>query len=157
MKITKLFLNTAAQLRWLNSMSQNGYELTRRTLFCYHFEKSNTPTFYQYVFLKQGKKSFLELDYKAKDKNARLVFGNSELALFKCKGREPQILSDKDLRLNHLMYIQKKRMSAVMSLALAMCASLIARQQPVLWVVTLALIIASISYSLSANAIKKMM
>ena len=83
MIIRKMFLSFIGEKRWLEKMNRDGYEPTRVTPYTYEFEKTDKSVVFEYVFLKNGKKSFDALDYKQKDADAKAVYANAEVALFK--------------------------------------------------------------------------
>ena len=78
-----MFLSFIGEKRWLEKMNRDGYEPTRVTPYTYEFEKTDKSVVFEYVFLKNGKKSFDALDYKQKDADAKAVYANAEVALFK--------------------------------------------------------------------------
>lgn len=79
----KFFLFFDSEKKWLKKMNNEGYELVKAGPFTYQFEKTDVKLDYEYVFLKNGKKSYDNLDYKSKDPDAKAVYANAETALFK--------------------------------------------------------------------------
>ena len=157
MKQTKIFLTAALEKKWLDQMSQNGFELLSRKGFSYEFKKSSRQTFYQYVFLKHGKKSFLQLDYKKRDPKAKLVYGGSEFALFKRKGECPQVLAGNNLKINYLTYIQGQKMRALSILVLGLTSALAARIVPLFWAAFVCCAVAYALHTINAAQVKKML
>lgn len=154
MKITKIFLTTYAEKKWLES--QHGFELTKREGFGYTLEKTDEDVFYRYVFLKNGRKSFLELDYKSKDKNAQAIYGNGFVALFKKYGEKPSILPTEQLKLNYLRHRQRRITTAICLLAAALCAAAVGRILAPLWLLSALFIAVSVVYLIDARATEKM-
>ncbi|MBQ8605919.1 MAG: hypothetical protein IJ408_04210 [Clostridia bacterium] len=79
----KLFLSFLKEYQWLVHKNRNGYELDSRRLFNYDIKKTLVPVSYEYVFLKNGKRSYKEFDYKSKDPDAKAVYANSDILLVK--------------------------------------------------------------------------
>lgn len=127
MRITKIFLTVYSEKKWLESQAQKGYELKKRDGFTYIFEKTDKKVCYGYVFLKNGRKSFVALDYKSKDKNATAVYGNGFVALFKKYDEKPEILSRDELKLNHLRHRQSRFTAALCIMVAALCFGALSR------------------------------
>lgn len=138
-------------------MSQDGFELMSRKGFTYEFGQTSKAIFYQYVFLKHGKKTFLQLNYKKLDPKAKLVYGGSEFALFKRNGQAPEVLDRSKLRINYLTYQQGQKMRAISTLVLTLTSVAAARIMPIFWVAALWCGVACILHLISANAVKKML
>ena len=126
MKVTK-FLTTYGEKKMLEAQAQNGYELIKREGFSYIFEKTDKKVCYSYVFLKNGKKSFMALDYKNKDKNAKAVYGNGYVALFKRYDQKPEILSRDEQKKNILRHRQSRFTSALCIMVAALCFGAMSR------------------------------
>ena len=121
MTVKKIFLSFVGEKRWLEKMNEEGYELMSAAPFTYTLEKTDERVTYEYVYLKKGKKSFDELDYKSRDRDARAVYANAETALFKkpvSKGEITIFSGDSERRLNLL-----KRRSAVYTESICLFAA----------------------------------
>ena len=127
MKITKIFFSVNGEKKWLEAQAQKGYELVKRDGFGYVFEKTDKKVCYSYVFLKNGRKSFLALDYKNKDKKAKAVYGNGYVALFKRYDQKPEILGDDGQKLNYLRHRQSRFTAALCMMAAALCFGALSR------------------------------
>lgn len=79
----KFFTDCRKEKKWLEDMNKLGYELVSATLGRYKFNKTDRKIIYDYVFLKSGRKSFKEFDYKSKDARCKAVYANADRALFK--------------------------------------------------------------------------
>lgn len=82
-KRNKLFISILAEKKWLENMNRLGYEPISAGLGSYKFEKTDRRLKFEYVFLKNGRKSFKEFDYKSKDARCKAVYANADRALFK--------------------------------------------------------------------------
>ena len=83
MKKYKFFLSPESEIRWLESMNRLGFEPVSASLFSYTFEKTGRELEFCHVFLKKGKKSYREFDYKSRDPQSKAVYANADRALFK--------------------------------------------------------------------------
>lgn len=105
MTVKKFFRSFLKEKRWLEKMNGDGYELMSAAPFTYTFEKTGKQTAYEYVFLKKGRKSYIEFDYKSKDSDAKAVYANGYVALFKKpvkKGEFTLFKSFSDKRTNYM-------------------------------------------------------
>ncbi len=127
MKITKIFFSINSEKKWLESQAEKGYELVKREGFSYIFEKTEKRVCYSYVFLKNGRKSFLALDYKNKDKKAKAVYGNGYVALFKRYDEKPEILDRDSLKLNYLRHRQSRFTGGLCIMVAALCFGALSR------------------------------
>ncbi len=117
MIIKKLFLTIYSEKKWLEKMASEGYVLKKHRGITYEFEKSDKGVFYRYIFLKNGRKSFLELDYKTRDPKCRLIYGNGYVALFSRKDAHPELLTKQELKLNYLKHRQGRQTTAICYIA----------------------------------------
>lgn len=156
MIIKKLFLTTYSEKVWLENMARKGYVLTRHRGISYQFEKSDNNVFYRYIFLKNGRKSFVELDYKNRDPKCRFVYGNSYFALFLKEGDRPALLSNQELKLNYLRYRQGRYTAAICYVA-ACCAFIVSAKTflPMLLIAGIFAVLAAL-YMLDVKHIDKM-
>lgn len=79
----KFFISCQKEKKWLEAMNSIGYELVSASLGRYKFNKTDRKIIFEYVFLKNGRKSFKEFDYKTKDARCKAVYANADRALFK--------------------------------------------------------------------------
>ena len=79
----KIFLSFKDEEKWLKALAERGYELVRAAPFLYEFERTEKSVIYEYIPLKNGKRGFDALDYKAKDGCAKAVYCKNDIALFK--------------------------------------------------------------------------
>jgi hypothetical protein len=99
----KYFLSFLKEKDWLVHKNRNGYELVSRRGFNYDIKKTLIPVEYEYVFLKKGKKSYKEFDYKSKDAEAQAIYANGDILLLKkplSKG-EISVFSNSTERINN--------------------------------------------------------
>lgn len=116
----RMFFSFVDEKRWLEKMNCDGLELMRAAPFKFEFEKTDTPVHYEYVPLRRGKKSFSALNYKKKDKNLKVVYAKSDMALFKkpqSKG-QPELLTGNERLLAFARYKSSVSMYALVMLAL---------------------------------------
>lgn len=113
MEIKKIFLTTYAEKKWLEEKAKKGYALKKHYGITYVFEKSDSPVFYRYIFLKKGRKSFLELDHQNRDPKCRLIYGNGFVALFSRADTYPELLTKQELKLNYLKHRQSRQTAAL--------------------------------------------
>lgn len=83
MKKYKFFFSAESELKWLESINRLGYEPVSASLFSYTFEKTDREMQFEHVFLKSGKRSYKEFNYKSRDNKAKAVYANGDRALFK--------------------------------------------------------------------------
>lgn len=83
MKKYKFFFSADAERKWLENINRLGYEPVSASLFSYTFEKTDREMQFEYVFLKNGKKSYKEFNYKSRDPRSKAVYANADRALFK--------------------------------------------------------------------------
>lgn len=98
----KIFFSFADECGWLEKMNKEGYELMSAAPLTFRFDKTNNTVNYEYIPLKRGKKSFLALDYKKKDKDLKAIYATSDMALFK---------KTKSKGLPELMTINEKKLA----------------------------------------------
>lgn len=128
MKVTKIFLTVYGEKKFLKKKAAEGYELIKRVGFSYIFEKTKKDVFYSYVFLKNGRKSFVALDYKKKDSEATAVYGNGFVALFKRYEQKPSVMPYEQLKLNYLNYRQRRTSAYLCLLMCGVCTSVLAKR-----------------------------
>lgn len=128
MKVTKIFLTVYGEKKFLEKKAAEGYELVKRVGFSYIFEKTGKDVHYGYVFLKKGRKSFIALDYKKKDGDAKAVYGNGYVALFKKYNEKPSVLPYEQRKVNYLEYRQKRMTGSLCLIMGGCCASVLARR-----------------------------
>ena len=134
----KFFISFLKEYEWLESKNRNGYELESRKLNCYNVSKTLVPVEYEYVFLKKGKKSYKEFDYKSRDKDAKAVYANADVLLVK----KPLVKGDITVfsgREEKLRNAAEKRtslnISALIMLGIALILSVLMRiLTPLKWV-----------------------
>ncbi len=156
MTIKKIFLSVYDEKKWLDKMMGEGYVLSRRQGLDYIFEKSETPVFYRYIFLKNGRKSFLALDHKNRDPKCRLIYGNGFVALFCRKDAYPELLTKQELKFNYLKHRQGRQTAAICYIA-ACCAFIMgARTLSPLWLASAAFAVLGVLYMLDIKKIDKL-
>ena len=146
MEIKKIFLTIYNEKIFLEKMAKDGYVLTKHKGTSYFFEKTEKNVFYRYIFLKNGRKSFLELDYKNRDPNCRLIYGNGFVALFSREDDYPELMSKSELKMNYLKHRQSKFTSAICYVAATCCFVLGARSFRFNWVVAALFALLSVLY-----------
>lgn len=126
--VHKFFLSFADELRWLEKMNKDGYELMSVSPMTYKFEKNDNRVQYEYIPLRHGKKSFIALDYKNKDKNTKVVYASYDIALFKKSQNKglPAILTTKEKRLAFERYRSSLSLHSIIYIAIFAMLSLIA-------------------------------
>jgi len=151
MIIKKLFLTIYAEKKWLEEQAKLGYALKRHTGISYEFEQTDKSVFYRYIFLKNGRKSFLELDYKRRDPNCSFIYGNGIVALFKREEAYPEVLSVDELKKNYLKHRQSRHIFRLVAI-LFLCSSIMRLRvvMIVLWAVLFAY------YMLDVNHLDKL-
>ena len=158
----KFFLSFIKELEWLRRKNRNGYELASRRMADYDIKKTNVPVSYEYVFLKNGKKSYKEFDYKSKDPSAIAVYANADMLLVKkpiCDGALTLFSSASDKKQNAAQKRTALNMSALIFLGATLISTALARViRPIGWLFLLAdivfILLALYNYFLSYN-IKK--
>ena len=122
MKIKKIFLTVYDEKKWLEQKAEEGYILKRRKGVTYELEKTDGKVFYRYIFLKKGRKSFLELDHKNRDPKCRFIYGNGFVALFCREDGYPELMSGNELKQNYIKHRQT-RQTLCICCAAACCTS----------------------------------
>lgn len=128
--IHRMFFSFFDEKRWLDKMNEDGFELMRASLFTYVFEKTDKSVRYEYIPLRRGRKSFLALDYKNKDKDVKAVYGKSDMALFKKpadKGAS-SVMTAGEKRLAFERYKSSLSVYSLVFFALAAMFALLARR-----------------------------
>ncbi len=156
MEIKKIFLTTYAEKKWLEEQAKNGYALKKHHGITYVFEKSDSPVFYRYIFLKKGRKSFLELDYKNRDPKCEFIYGNGFVALFSRKDAYPGILSGNDLKLNYLKHRQSRQTAALCYIMGCCIFALATRVLSPLCIVSVLFAVLGVLYVIDARKTDKM-
>ncbi len=159
MVITKFFISFIKEKNWLEQMNKKGYELKKRSGFVYMFEKTDTEVLYEYVFLKNGKRSYCEFDYKSKDTDAKAIYGNADMFLLKkpkSKGKVTVFQTLDEKKLNAAKKKAALNSTAALYIGVcALCAALIKIITPLRWVflaVAVVFMVMSLwSYYLSYN------
>ncbi len=155
MKKTKVFLTVNSEKKWLEKMAERGYALKKRAGFCYIFEKKNNVK-YQYVFLKNGRKSFLQLDYKKRDSDCRFIYGNSNVALFCKDGQSPSVLTESEIKINYLRRKQKCTTTYLCLIMIGCSLSALARIITPMWIIAGLCLAAAFVYIFETRGIDKM-
>lgn len=156
MKVNKIFITTYSEKKWLDKMADDGYELIKHQGILYEFEKTDKRIFYQHIFLKKGRKSYLELDYKKKDKDAKAIYGNGFVALFRRYKESPKILSSDELRLNYLKHKQKRTTSYLCFFMSSLCCAMVARYLWPVWIATVFCLIMGFVYLADTMGVDKL-
>ena len=128
--IHRMFFSFFDEKRWLDKMNEDGFELMRASLFTYVFEKTDKRVRYEYIPLRRGRKSFLALDYKNKDKDVKAVYGKSDMALFKKPADKgaPSVMTAGEKRLAFERYKSSLSVYSLVFFALAAMFALLARR-----------------------------
>lgn len=129
-KIHRIFFSFFDEKRWLDKMNEDGFELMHASLFTYAFEKTDKRVRYEYIPLAHGRKSFLALDYKTKDKDVKAVYGKSDMALFKKPADKgtPSVLTAAEKRLAFARYRSSLSIYSLVFFAAAAIIALPARR-----------------------------
>lgn len=137
-------------------MAREGYILKKHRGISYELEKSEKGVFYRYIFLKKGRKTFLELDHKNRDPKCRLIYGNGYVALFSRTDAYPELLTKSELKLNYLKHRQGRQTYAIYYIALCCAFVLLARTLSPLWVVSVLFAALSVLYMYDVKKTDKM-
>ncbi len=156
MIIKKIFLTVYSEKKWLEKMAGEGYALKRHKGISYEFEKSETPVFYRYIFLKNGRKSFLELDHKTRDPKCEFIYGNGFVALFSRKDAHPELMTKQELKLNYLKHRQARHTAALCYVMGCCIFALATRVLSPLCVVSALFAVLGVLYMIDARKIDKM-
>lgn len=156
MEIKKIFLNVYSEKKWLEQMGKKGYVLKRHKGVSYLFEKSENKVFYRYIFLKNGRKSFIELDHKSRDPKCRFIYGNGFVALFCRDDDYPSLLPDADLKMNYLKHRQGRQTAALCYIA-SCCAFIMGgRAMPFFFALSAVFAALAVVYFVDVKKIDKM-
>ena len=128
--IHRMFFSFFDEKRWLDKMNEDGFELMRASLFTYVFENTGKSVRYEYIPLRRGRKSFLALDYKNKDKDVKAVYGKSDMALFKKPADKgaPSVMTAGEKRLAFERYKSPLSVYSLVYFAVAAMFALLARR-----------------------------
>ncbi len=155
MTIKKIFLSVFSEKAWLEQMAKDGYVLKKHCGISYMFEKTEKNVFYRYIFLKNGRKTFLELDYKNRDPKCNFIYGNGMYALFSREDTFPEIMPNDELKLNYVRYRQRRQTSALCYIAAACAFAMAARTFSPLCVLSVATAMLGIMFMIDVKKTDK--
>ena len=156
MEIKKIFLTIYDEKVFLEKMAKDGYVLTKHKGVSYFFEKTEKNVFYRYIFLRNGRKSFLELDYKNRDPKCKFIYGNGFVALFSREDGCPELMSKSELKMNYLKRRQSRQTMGICYIAICCAFIALARTLAPLWAVSALYLFLSAMYMYDAKKTDKM-